>query len=484
MQPYFEINLGFKSDVGRIRKNNEDYIKYFIPTDEKELKQNGCLFIVADGVGGAAKGEVASHFAGDTVIFEYYSSAELPPAERLAKAMQNASREIYDHSQKNGNFTRMATTMVAALILQNNLIVAHVGDSRLYLIREGKIKQLTRDHSVVAEMVRNGAMTEEEARTSKAKNRLSRSIGGEAEVHVDVSTPIPLNLGDRILLCSDGLTRYLDGEDLMAAAQKGDVETVTKDLVKFANEHGGVDNISVILLEIVEKAKIRIKKPLISKAPPEKLGWDEAETEYPEPPSRQKKKIPVWVMIGGAVIGVGILVTGILSSSQSGKEVNGIISTETETPILSAIETSQPTKTEKELNELRKNYSATLQYLDTIKTTETPTSSEDGSNPNSHTDFECIYRINSGDYPEKILTNFGETYSEQTTYSAYETCKILDVNTYTNCDSKFPISDPVGSLPVDKYLIVFTASDIKDENSYNQKINLCINNNGKIYDLK
>ncbi|HAF62206.1 MAG TPA: Stp1/IreP family PP2C-type Ser/Thr phosphatase [Anaerolineaceae bacterium] len=327
MQTNFEINIGIKSDVGCLRKNNEDYITYYIPNDPKEVEKNGSLFIVADGVGGAAKGEVASRYAADAVLFEYYNNTTLPPAERLAFAMQKANREIFQHSQENGNFMRMATTMVAALILNNMLIIAHVGDSRLYLLREGKIKQVTRDHSVVAEMVRNGAMTEEEARTSKAKNRLTRSIGGDPEVHVEVSQPIPLNLKDRILICSDGLTRYLDGEELLVAAQEGEVASTAQELVKYARQHGGADNVSVILLEVVQKARAR-KLKVVLPTTPEKLGWDEAETEYPSQiPVSERRKVPSW----GMVVAVILVLAGILLFGGKDKEDQSIDVQATET---------------------------------------------------------------------------------------------------------------------------------------------------------
>ena len=402
MQTLFEINCGVKSDVGRVRKNNEDSITYFIPTDVEELKKNGSLFIVADGVGGAAKGEVASHFAADTVIYEYYNNEELPPAERLAKAIEHASREIFNHSQANGNFTRMATTIVAALVLQNNLIVAHVGDSRLYLVREGKIKQITRDHSVVAEMVRNGLMTEEEARTSKAKNRISRSVGGEAEVKVDVSEPISLKLRDRILLCSDGLTRYLDGEELKIAVQKGDVEAVPKELIKYANSQGGVDNVSAILLEIVEKAKIHIKKPVHPKVPPVKLGWDEAQTEYGKL-SSPRRSIPVWGWIGGAVVVVAILFFGIFSLFGNKKQEEELPETNTPVATTGVAEIKKPDVTE-------------------IPVQSDP-HDDSGADPSSESDvgvitstsngqWECLYEVHtgSGDTMESILNSFGLFY--------------------------------------------------------------------------
>ncbi|NMC47671.1 MAG: Stp1/IreP family PP2C-type Ser/Thr phosphatase [Chloroflexi bacterium] len=407
MQTLYEINYGIKSDVGRVRKNNEDYITFFVPIDVEELKKNGSLFIVADGVGGAAKGEVASHFAADTVIYEYYNNEEVPPAERLARAMQHASREIFNHSQENGNFTRMATTMVAALVLQNNLIVAHVGDSRLYLIREGKIKQITRDHSVVAEMVRNGAMTEEEARTSKAKNRISRSIGGEADVQVDVSAPIPLNLNDRILLCSDGLTRYLDGETLMAAVLKGEVESVSKELVKYANDQGGADNVSVVLLEMVEKTEIKIKKPSPQPTPIEKLDWDEMQTQYHEKPqSKRSKRIRILAM----GVSAGLLL--ITAATLMFKKKNSGIGEVGPTPSAEIVVTQEEPTFIKSAESIFKTYSTPTvsgenqNGEDQTNETVSQPESETGEMLPIEKPWICVYKVQGGDNIGAILLKF------------------------------------------------------------------------------
>lgn len=478
MQTLYEINYGIKSDVGRVRKNNEDYITFFVPTDVEELKKSGSLFIVADGVGGAAKGEVASHFAADTVVYEYYNNEEVPPAERLARAMQYASREIFNHSQENGKFTRMATTMVAALVLQNNLIVAHVGDSRLYLIREGKIKQITRDHSVVAEMVRNGAMTEEEARTSKAKNRISRSIGGEADVQVDVSAPIPLNLNDRILLCSDGLTRYLDGETLMAATLKGEVETVSKELVKCANDQGGADNVSVVLLEIVEKAKVRIKKPSPQPTPIERLDWDEMQTQYHEKPQEKRSK-RIRILAMGVSAGLLLVTAVTLMFKKKDQEIrlNQTLTIETVSTSVGPITT--------EIVQATSSDSPTITPInsDAVQITGSSISPTPNTAP-PYISFDCIYRINEGDYIGPTLSKFGETFSDSSEYFAYETCEIYDEKSYRNCEKSQLIDDPVLGLPVDKYLIVFNIQGIEDESSYNQKKEICINSGGKIFNLE
>ena len=228
------------------RRNNEDYVAYFEPTDSQELKTSGSLYIVADGVGGAARGERASQFATQKVLFDYFEhpQAGLDPGERLRQAMETANQEIFAYAEE--NYTRMATTMVAAAILGNSLYVANVGDSRAYLIRDGVATQITRDHSMVEEMVRHGEMTAAEARASRNKNRITRSLGGEPRVSVDVFPPIALKVGDKLLLCSDGLTRYALPEDLVAMTAEGTPEDVAQRLVSFALQRGAADNVSVL----------------------------------------------------------------------------------------------------------------------------------------------------------------------------------------------------------------------------------------------
>lgn len=231
------------SDRGR-RANNEDFAAFFEPEDFEELKERGCLYIVADGVGGAAQGERASQFAAQKVLYEYYQPSSLQPPEHLRDIMERVNGDI--HAYALDNHTRMATTMVAAIVREGMLHVANVGDSRAYLIRGGIVTQINRDHSIVGEMMAHGEMTEAEAMASKIKNRLTRSIGGEPEVTVDVYPPIQLKNGDKILLCSDGLTRYALREDIAKMTAQGTNEEIVQRLIQFANENGGADNISVV----------------------------------------------------------------------------------------------------------------------------------------------------------------------------------------------------------------------------------------------
>lgn len=244
------------SDIGRKRTNNEDYAGFLEPSNPQVLKESGALYVVADGLGGHEFGERASQYAVRMLLNEYYrSSPAEPPAERLSRIIQQINRDLYHQAQRSlGPGQKMATTVVAAVVRKGLLQIAHVGDSRAYLIRQGEAKQLTQDHSIVGEMVRAGAITEEQAQQSKYRNRLSRSVGGAAEVKVDLSAPIPLQTGDMLVLCTDGLTQYVTGREIAAiCAEGGTPQEIARRLVGLANQRGGSDNITVSVTHYKEK---------------------------------------------------------------------------------------------------------------------------------------------------------------------------------------------------------------------------------------
>jgi PPM family protein phosphatase len=289
------------TDVGRKRNNNEDFVSYFEAQTPEEIAQSGNLYIVADGVGGAAKGERASSFATEKLLYEYYQLPDLTPAERLKRLMREAGNHIFEYAE-NETFGRMATTMVAAVVQDGKLIVAHVGDSRAYLLRGGQARQLTRDHSLVGEMIRDGTMTEEESMHSKVKNRLTRSLGGEENVHVDVTPEIDLEPGDRILLCTDGLTRYALPGDLVQMGSHGSPVQVVKRLIGFANSRGGADNVTSLLVtvhdqdEVIEWAATaaypRPTLPVWAQETDESAG---VVTKSLKPRRKQKYNLAIWI---------------------------------------------------------------------------------------------------------------------------------------------------------------------------------------------
>jgi protein phosphatase len=271
------------SEQGPVRERNEDYADSFTPETPEELQRSGSLYVVADGVGGEREGEKASRYAVQTLLHEYYLFPDADPDVRMQRAMQKANQEIHAYAEKQG--IRMATTAVAAAIRENQLWLANVGDSRAYLIRGGKAQLLTHDHTVVGELVRHGILTEDEAERSNAKNRLSRSLGGEPEVQVERYDPIPLQPGDRLLLCTDGLTRYTTNEDLARMVSKGNPEEVASRLTSFALKSGGVDNITLIVVAVtrgMEPAGVPAgAAPTVRRAPPPVNDLDILDTQPP-----------------------------------------------------------------------------------------------------------------------------------------------------------------------------------------------------------
>lgn len=249
METEFAITSDLRTDPGRKRDRNEDFLAFFEPDDLAERQRSGALYIVADGVGGAKDGEIASRYAAGKILYDYYHDDDPDLGERLRHIIQQTGNDIFEHSQGGGRFKRMATTVVAALVQGEQLIVANVGDSRAYLIRNGEARLITHDHTIAGELLRDHRISEEEARDQPGKNRLTRSVGGEIDVHVDLFSE-SLMPGDRILLCSDGLARYTVSQDIAYLASSGSPEEITQRCIDYANGKGGVDNVTVAIIEI------------------------------------------------------------------------------------------------------------------------------------------------------------------------------------------------------------------------------------------
>ena len=235
------------TDVGRKRQMNQDSVF----SSEVRVGNLPNLFIVADGMGGHKAGDYASKCTVDTMKEMVERSLEKDPTVILKEAIEEANRRIHEKSKEDAEYEGMGTTVVAATILGNHLQIANVGDSRLYIINE-EIRQVTKDHSLVEEMVRMGGLDREAARTHPDKNIITRAVGVSEQVLVDFFT-VELTKQDTILMCSDGLTNMLDDEEiLMIVRSQRDVVEKAQQLVYMANERGGRDNISVVLLEISE----------------------------------------------------------------------------------------------------------------------------------------------------------------------------------------------------------------------------------------
>ncbi len=232
------------SDVGRKRQKNED--SYLI-NDELGL------FIVADGMGGHAGGEYASRIAITTIEERLASKDPQTTGEDIIrKAIQDAGAKIISKAEEDRALKGMGTTVIALhLDSTNKAVVAHVGDSRGYLFRDGVLEQITDDHSLVNEQVKSGLITPEEAKTHQFKNIITRSVGVTPEVEVDIQTK-KLKAGDAFLLCSDGLSNLVDTQEMEGKLREKEPVLAAKALVDLANKRGGDDNITLILVEVVD----------------------------------------------------------------------------------------------------------------------------------------------------------------------------------------------------------------------------------------
>ncbi len=244
---FFEL-----SDTGRVRPHNEDYVGNYIPASEQEGRTQGWLFVVADGVGGEDKGEVASKSAVETIITGFRAA---PRGEAhtalMPRIVQKANIHVYELGRADSpGGTKMATTVVACALRYDRVVTAHVGDSRCYLIRHGLASQLTRDHTVVAEQVRLGILSAKEASESSAKHYLSRSLGNDLFANVEIGDH-QVHPGDVLLLCSDGLHGAVKGSEMAEIVRwNPDLETAARKLVSTANERDGGDNCSVQLIRV------------------------------------------------------------------------------------------------------------------------------------------------------------------------------------------------------------------------------------------
>lgn len=251
-----EIEAAGKSDIGLVRKQNED--DFFIDPSVR-------LLVVADGMGGHAAGRVASKMA-TNFIKRYFKKKVYKPlrptpneasfsekTRHLAAAIQTANRAVYDAAQKMSGLKGMGTTVAAAQIDGNRMSIAHIGDSRIYLIRAGNIEQLTDDHSVVYEQVQRELMTKEEAQKSEFKNILTRALGIGAQAEIDLSE-MTVSVGDKLVLCTDGLSNMIDDETMLTVVNGAPNPALAcNQLVSMANANGGKDNITVVVANLLKK---------------------------------------------------------------------------------------------------------------------------------------------------------------------------------------------------------------------------------------
>ena len=236
------MNLGrtaAATDPGRRRRLNEDAYVCEPP-----------LFAVADGIGGAQAGEIASGLAAAVLRDDSDDGAGGAGEQRVDRLIQEANRRVYDRQTQDAAVSGMGTTMTVALVEDGNVWIGHVGDSRAYLIRDGELEQLTEDHSLVAELVRSGKLSPEEAETHPQRSVVTRALGTDPDVDVDTFR-VDAKPGDLFLLCSDGLTGMLSDADIRDRLASGrSLHEICRTLINDSNARGGIDNVTVILLAI------------------------------------------------------------------------------------------------------------------------------------------------------------------------------------------------------------------------------------------
>ena len=240
-----ELKIAGDTHVGKVRTENEDSMI---------LDPQRGLFVVLDGMGGANAGDIASQTARDAIL-SYVAARRgaLEPKVLLEAAIQSGSAAVFGAAQADRERHGMGTTVVACLLVERRAIIGHVGDSRAYLLRDGRLQALTRDHTIVEELVIRGMITADEAERHPYKNVLSRNLGSRAETKVDI-TEVDLKPGDRLMLCSDGLYGYASAEAIQYVLGSGDApEHVTRDLIELALRGGGGDNVSTIVIEVPQQ---------------------------------------------------------------------------------------------------------------------------------------------------------------------------------------------------------------------------------------
>ena len=258
--PPFNFKVAGRSMLGKVRENNEDKMEFFIPEEESLLQKKGAVFIVADGMGGHNAGQIAAELAVQTFLRSYLKSDTNSILQAIKGAVEEANKLIWTIAQAISEREGMGCTFTLAVVQEDNLYLAHIGDSRLYLIRDGEAKQLSEDHTWVAEQVKKGILSEEEASLSPFRNLLTRSLGTKLNIEIDLAQ-YPLESGDIILLCTDGFYEYIEPEEMVKELEK-DISQGIFNLTELAEERGGKDNITALAVRVYREEEKKKRRGL------------------------------------------------------------------------------------------------------------------------------------------------------------------------------------------------------------------------------
>lgn len=246
------VELASLTDVGCQRENNEDSYGYWEPANDGEFVALGRLAIVADGMGGHEGGQIASRLAVDTFIKTYASANDPDPQKRLLTALKEAHQSIQQRARRDPHLSSMGTTCTAFALVGNQLNFVHVGDSRLYLLREGKLRILSRDHTLIARLLEKNLIRPDQAREHPQKHVLTSALGvPDEEMEIDVpQEPLPLHKADLLMICTDGLWGQIEAGEIQQALASQSPDAACRSLVQLAKVRGGPDNITVQVLRI------------------------------------------------------------------------------------------------------------------------------------------------------------------------------------------------------------------------------------------
>jgi PPM family protein phosphatase len=285
------------SDVGLRRANNQDNFAVFLAGTQEDFDKRGHFFVVADGMGAHAAGELASKIAADVIPLTYHKLGDKSPAAALLAAVLDANDQIHSRGSASPDFKGMGTTATTMVLLPEGALLAHVGDSRAYRLRGKNVEQLTFDHSLVWELHAAGQSMEDPVPNYVPKNIITRSLGPNATVQVDREGPFPLQAGDTFLLCSDGLSGQVPDAEIGAVLSCLSPEEAVQSLVHIANLRGGPDNITIVVVKVTG---------------PQTAGNGSASPPK-SPPSKARPVSPwVWAILGASgMAAVGFFAMGL-----------------------------------------------------------------------------------------------------------------------------------------------------------------------------
>ncbi|MBZ5705207.1 MAG: Stp1/IreP family PP2C-type Ser/Thr phosphatase [Acidobacteriia bacterium] len=245
------IEMAGLSDIGCHRENNEDRYSYWEPADDDQFQSKGRLAIIADGMGGYEGGQEASRLAVETIEEVYAGTPDSEPQALLVSAFLSAHQRIQELASERAALHGMGTTCTAIALLGNQLYYAHVGDSRLYLVRNGSISRLTHDHSYVSRLVEHGVISSEEAESHPQRHILTAALGAGSEIAPETpEQPVALDAGDVLVLCTDGLWGVVHDDEIRSVVSSKNPQEACRELVQTAKQRGGPDNITMQVLRV------------------------------------------------------------------------------------------------------------------------------------------------------------------------------------------------------------------------------------------